>query len=399
MKRISFAAVSGLALIAALTMGTVSPAFAAETPGTVIASAEQFAAPQLLANSPRGLAVTGVTGKSVTIFTGTGASRNQPLTKPVSKLGQATFTGLTAGANYAVSVDGSIIGTATPLTYVGTATGLVVRATSTPTSVDLSWTHLATKANGGPKITYLITATPADTALATVTSQVTGMKSTILTGLNADAIYTFTVTPKNSVGAGKATSARMTRSLADITGIPTVTTPVNAPVIAPVTKPAPQVEPETKTIILPAAPAPAPAAAPAGPSTKTIYVCPDGFSDAGSDLCQKTLAYTYSTSPYTYRAEPNYVTVQTGTRTETAPGSSATGCSNGGTLYGDTCYATYPVYETQQQGTKQVKNAGPAGYTDNGSAWQQRNDMPSGYSDNGSAWVQTTAKVAKVVPA
>ena len=47
----------------------------------------------------------------------------------------------------------------------------------------------------------------------------------------------------------------------------------------------------------------------------------------------------------------------------------------------------------------QVKDATPAGYTDTGSTWSKKDAMPTGYTDNGSAWVQTTAKVAKIVPA
>jgi hypothetical protein len=52
---------------------------------------------------------------------------------------------------------------------------------------------------------------------------------------------------------------------------------------------------------------------------------------------------------------------------------------------------------------QQVKDATPAGWTDNGSSWertvQQKDATPSGWSDNGSAWIRTTAKVEKVVPA
>jgi hypothetical protein len=249
-------------------------------------------------------------------------------------------------------------------------------------------------------VSYLIEAT--SPTASPVTMKVTGTDHALITGLNPDAKYTFTVTPMLGATKGTPASATMIVTVAEAFALAKDEAAGNADPaakpaapIAPVTPVAPTAPSAPEAPASPATPSPGPAA----PSTKTIYVCPDGFSEAGSDLCERTLAYSYTTSAYTYHAEANYVTVQTGTRTETVPGSSATGCTNGGTLYGDTCYATYPVYETQQQGTKQVKDAGPAGYTDNGSAWQQRNAMPAGYADNGSAWVQTAAKVAKVVPA
>ena len=53
--------------------------------------------------------------------------------------------------------------------------------------------------------------------------------------------------------------------------------------------------------------------------------------------------------------------------------------------------------------TQQVKDAPPAGWLDNGSTYIKdvpvKDTLPAGYADNGTAWVQTTAKVATVVPA
>jgi len=50
-----------------------------------------------------------------------------------------------------------------------------------------------------------------------------------------------------------------------------------------------------------------------------------------------------------------------------------------------------------------VKDATPAGFTDNGSGWvrdvEVKDAAPTGYADNGSAWVKTAAKVQRTVPA
>ncbi len=52
---------------------------------------------------------------------------------------------------------------------------------------------------------------------------------------------------------------------------------------------------------------------------------------------------------------------------------------------------------------RQVKDAPPAVWLANGSTYIKhvpvKDTLPAGYADNGTAWVQTTAKVATVVPA
>jgi len=148
--------------------------------------------------------------------------------------------------------------------------------------------------------------------------------------------------------------------------------------------------------------------APPAPRTRTIYVCPDGFSDAG-DLCTQTRAYTYRTETasqdYTFRTE---------SRTEQCsgpgcPGSeyrnfgtdwSGTTCPNGGTMHGGQCMDWSTTTRTV---TYQVKNAPPAGWYDNGSKYAQdtqvKDSMPAGFTDNGSAWVRSAAKIAREVPA
>ena len=409
MKRNALAALSGITLALAIgstAIGSVTTAYAAESPGTVVAAAQTAAKPRILASSPRGLTVTGVHGSSVTIVTRSGPGSTTPITKSPDKSGRVTFSNLIAGANYVVVHDGKIIGSGTPVNAVGSATDLVVRATSKNNTVKLDWSHKATKTNGGAGVTYVITAKPAGGSGKTVTAEMTGTstrsssaaKSSTLSGLDPDALYVFTITPKNSAGTGKSSVARMERSLADITGIKS--TGAAEPVVV-----VNEVEPAEKPVAVkpteakPATPAPAPAPAPgpASPSTRTIYVCPDAYTETGSGVCEKTSAYTYTSIGYTYHSEPNYVQVQIGT-TERSHPFDGNACG-WGTLYGNTCYEYTAVYETRQQGTNQVKDATPAGYTDTGSTWSKKDSMPAGYTDNGSVWVQTTAKVAKVVPA
>ncbi|MCX6413756.1 MAG: fibronectin type III domain-containing protein [Actinobacteria bacterium] len=392
--------IAGILAAATVIIGTagaaIAPAASAATPTAsgvraAIQSAEVSTSVQILTTKPNSITVIGHGGQPVTVWT----KGTQPITKKPASASPVTFTGLKAGQSYAVYVGATQASVVRTLTAAGVASAVTVQAGPLESSIDVSWSIDLPASTKASSVAYLIEAT--SSTASPVTMKVIGTDHALITGLNPDAKYTFTVTPMVGTIKGTPASATMIVTVAEAFALAKDEAAGNAD---PVAKPAAPVGPvEPAAPAAPATPVAPAAPAPAAPSTKTIYVCPDGFSEAGGDLCQRTLVYTYTTSAYTYHAEPNYVTVQTGTRTETVPGSSATGCSNGGTLYGDTCYASYPVYETQQQGTKQVKDAGPAGYTDNGSAWQQRDAMPAGYSDNGSAWVQTAAKVAKVVPA
>ncbi|MSW82647.1 MAG: hypothetical protein F2840_16070 [Actinobacteria bacterium] len=401
MNRMKIAGVIAAATVILGTAGAaIAPVAHAATPSasgvrTAITSAEVSTSVQVLTTKPNSITVIGHGGQPITVWT----KGTQPITKKPTNANPVTFTGLKAGQAYAVYVGATQASVVRTLTAAGVASGVTVQAGPIDSSIDVSWDIALPSGTKASSVSYLIEAT--SPMASPVSMKVTGTDHALITGLNPDAKYTFTVTPMLGATKGTPASATMIVTVAEAFALAKDEAAGNAD---PVAKPAAPVAPVTPVAptapVAPASPAtPAPAPGPAAPSTKTIYVCPDGFSEAGGDLCERTLAYSYTTSSYTYHAEANYVTVQTGTRTETVPGSSSTGCTNGGTLYGDTCYATYPVYETQQQGTKQVKDAGPAGYTDNGSAWQQRDAMPAGYADNGSAWVQTAAKVAKVVPA
>lgn len=304
--------------------------------------------------------------------------------KLASSAGTATFNNLTPGVTYTFTAAGQ----ATKLRAIEATTpasNLTVFTTDEAGTVTLTWDHKTTLAQGD--VNYEITATPAqDTSIDLIQrekltlTQVSKDQEFRLTGLNTDALYTFTVTPINPLGAGKATSASMSRSLHELTGLTlavpgTPVTPVPAP--KPVT---PAVQPQP-------GPAPAPQPAPR-PATRTIYVCPDGYAEVGS-LCEQRTPYTYhsdtETRGYSYHEE--FVT--TGWRVNPYP------CSSG-TAHPDGCHVALG-YNTQ------VKDAAPAGWSDNGSGYtrtlQVKDAMPAGYSDNGSAWVKVTAKVAREVPA
>ncbi len=307
-------------------------------------------------------------------------------TKTATTSGTATFNNLTPGVTYTFTAAGQTtqlraIEATTP------ATNLTVFTTDTAGAVTLTWDHKNTITQGD--VNYEITATPAQEpqidanlrAKLTRTEQSKDQEFT-LTGLNTDVLYTFTVTAINTLGAGKASSASMTKSLHEITGLA-------------LTVPDPPVTPVTPTP-KPAAVLTVPAAQPAQPATRTIYVCPSGFSDVGT-LCEKTLGYTFhnetETRSYSYHTEMESY----GPWKDFGTDWSGTTCPNGGTLHpglGCMGYDQRPI---------SVKDATPADFSDNGGTWSKtttvKDSTPAGFSDNSSAWVQTAAKQAQVVSA
>ncbi len=307
-------------------------------------------------------------------------------TRTATTSGAATFNNLTPGVTYTFTAAGQTtqlraIEATTPATH------LTVFTTDTAGAVTLTWDHKNTITQGD--VNYEINATPAQEpqidanlrAKFTLTEQSKDQEFT-LTGLNTDVLYTFTVTAINTLGAGKASSASMTKSLHELTGLA-------------LTVPDPPVTPVTPTP-KPAAVPTVPAAQPAQPATRTIYVCPSGFSDVGT-LCEKTLGYTFhnetETRSYSYHTEmENY-----GPWKDFGTDWSGTTCPNGGTLHpglGCMGYDQRPI---------SVKDATPADFSDNGGTWSKtttvKDSTPAGFSDNSSAWVQTAAKQAQVVSA
>ena len=346
-----------------------------------------------------GLVVTGAKGSP-----GTLAARGEK-TRTLTPKGTASvvFRQLTPGVTYTVAIGGTKVGTGVPVAAVAGAYGLTVSTTGTPDEVLLRWNHTPAQAQGS--IGFDVTATPiAAIGRASSAPVISGSTTATVTtmALDPNVKYTLSVTPRNSASTGQATAATMTRTLAEMGGASSVpTTPAPAPA-APTPAPAPAPTPAADP-----GPAPAPAPAP-GPSTKTIYVCPADATPNG-ELCRKVSPYTWDLKAYTYHAE---------SYTYTAYGPAYT-VSTGQIGPGPTCASGwYPAWDTDPvrgsvnphceqtrqdpyiaTGTRDVKDAIPAGYTDTGSAWTKKNTPPAGYSDDGTAWVIDLPKVATVVPA
>ena len=277
--------------------------------------------------------------------------------------------------------------TAVPEGQVVAANNLRVLTTEIPGQLQLTWQHVNTPAQGA--VSYTVTAAPIGSTTDAITGTTTSNEF-VLTDLDLNDRFEFSVTAENTISRATPTMALMTKTLNDLQGKAVVTTPV-----APV-------KPATTPVATPAI-APSPIA-PVGPSTKTIYLCPDTFTEVGG-LCEKSMAYTFTTADYTYHPE---------SRTESCSGPDCPGsvymdmgyiesptwgqvhCPNGGTVYGNTCMAWST---SSKQVTYQVKDATPTGFTDNGSIWSKKDELPAGYTDNGSNWLSTTPKIARVVPA
>ena len=401
------AALATTALLAAAALLAPGANATTVTPTEGVVVAQQSL--QALASAPR--AITVITSPDTRVMIS--APKTTSRSAITDDQGRITFTALNAGTTYTITADDDTT-TAVPLVKVGRASGLTVTATERPDTVSVTWQHRATKARGGSAITYTITATPVtDAQQRTITAQ-SRTTSVELSGLDPRVVYSFAVTAHNALGAGQPSIARMSAPLTDIVGIADDSTDeddfgdngtdreVPQPHRTPNTS-QPAAAPAAPTAAASSAPAPAPR-----PTTRTIWVCPDGYADAGS-ACTQSMAYTYSsqqeTQPYTYRSE---------TRTESCAGPDCPGsqyvnfgtdwtggsCPNGGTLHGGQCLGWTG---SSRQVTYQVKNAPPAGWSDDGSQYvrtvQVKDPAPAGWSDNGSEWIRTAAKVEQVVPA
>lgn len=400
------------ALMSTLLIGVATPALAStvdpSTTGVVIAEDTRGRLTATPA-APGTIAVTTAPRTRVSVFPkqGTRTKTFSPRKGTTNARGVVTFTGLQNGVPYTVLTTTAST-TVTPIAAAGDASALRVTTTGSNSSVRLTWAHRESIQQG--PVRFLVEAIPSN-GTATIIDTVSS-RSMTLKGLDPSVRYTLRVTPANALGEGRATSARMNRSLSEIAGLAVQApqSPVEQPLaVQPVAvpRPTPSVQPEVNPTPAPAA-APAAPAAPQAPRTRTIYVCPDGFSESG-DLCTQTRAYTYrtetATQPYTYRTESR-VEQCSG---PDCPGSeyrnfgtdwSGTTCPNGGTMHSGACMGWSGSSKTVSY---QVKNAPPAGWSDNGSAYTQtsqvKDALPAGFSDNGSAWVKTAAKVAKEVPA
>lgn len=341
--------------------------------------------------APATIKVSGHDGKKVTVAT---AGQKARTITPKSKTTPAVFTKLTPGKAYTVSVDGKTVAKTTVLAAPGQTYNMVVKTTNDPGSVLMTWDYTAAPKSGD--VHFVLSATPvvgqADTTVVQLQAPIDAREA-VLSGLNPNTLYKFSVEAVNDAASGKGVDAVMTRTLGDLTGADAAATAAAEDAARKAAEDAARKVAEDAAAQQQAA-RPSSGGGSSAPAMRTIWECPTGFSDNGTD-CITTRAYTFHTETETQAY--TYSTVQTGTRRNT----DNEHCDylpdgNGGlNIY---CTGGYdePVYST-------VKNGTPAGFTDNGSAWvrdvQVKDAAPAGFSDNGSAYVKTTAKVSREVPA
>ncbi len=385
---------SVLTVVGCMTTGIAVPALAApdqDTTAGIVIAQDRSMSIDATPTAPGQVTVTTEPRSRVSLVVRSRSSEGnrQPMNRMSDGQGRAVFSDLTPGVTYSVlTVDAST--SVTALGSPGSVTGLTVTTTDEPGAVRLSWRHRGDRGKV-PGVTYRVEAVPQRSAAASIVDETTGA-SIILRGLERSVRYTFTVTPVNLLGSGTSTSARMNRSLLEITGLDalveveepreSVPAPVTQPVAAPIT---PNIQPAPAPANSVVAPTPA---TPPAPRTRTIYVCPDGFSDSGG-ACSKTSPYTFSTRAYTYTYG------KTGTETYVDSCSSGYTDSDGQFHWVEQphpCQRSRDVYGN-------IKDPTPAGWSDTGSNWSKKDDAPAGWSDNGSSYVQTADKVAREVPA
>jgi hypothetical protein len=211
-----------IALLLLAPMAT--PALADTAPDTVIAAditpePPAPAAPASVsrmvgidANIVNGLTVTGAGGSRVTL---TSRGERTRIARP-ARTSTAAFRNLTAGTVYTVRINGTLVGTGTPVAAVGPAVGLTVSTTSALDEVLLRWNQRPTRGQG-EAVSYTIVAKPV-TALGrttTTTAEVSGTTTDRAATLALDPTtrYAFTVTPRNGASVGRPTTAIMSGTL------------------------------------------------------------------------------------------------------------------------------------------------------------------------------------------
>ena len=347
-------------------------------------------------SGPRAIDITAAPGTLIRIY---GAGQ-KTRTVRTDRDGHATVKKLTAGKTYRVRTAESST-TVTPINKAGAVRNLRVTTTGDFNTVRLTWRHKAINSRGGAAIAYTVTAEPlssidaaidpvgtSDSDEGVIVEEVATTEANLV-GLDPNVRYRFRVAAHNALGHGKASTAVMDRSLSDIDGwrAPVAEQPAETPRTP--TEALPTTPPATRPSTPPAPMSP-PAATPARiakPTTKTIYVCPDGFTD-DDGLCTRTMAYTYQTQEYTYH-QGKIGTKQVLSR-----------CSSGYTdEQGNFHWIEQPhdCWRTQDV-IGDIKDTTPAGWEDTGSHWRKRDDTPAEWSDDGSQWVQTAEKIEKVVP-
>jgi len=176
--------------------------------------------------APRAVTVTTSPNTRVTLK----APRTKTRSAKTNDKGIATFTKLKAGKEYTVTADGETA-TVVPVLKVGRARDLTIMTTSEPGTITATWAHATSKAHGGLTIGYTLTAMPVEVPVGEADGVAVGgpdvpsisvetdSTEAVLRGLDPRVLYSFTVTPHNPLGVGKASVARMDRSLAEVSEI------------------------------------------------------------------------------------------------------------------------------------------------------------------------------------
>ena len=397
---VSTSLVSAPAAQAAESDATVTQANAT---GVVIAR-DQSVPLTAVPTAPRAVTVTTNPNTRITLK----APRTKARSAKTNDKGITTFTKLKAGKKYTVTTDGETV-TVVPVLKVGRARDLTIMTTSELGTITATWAHATNEARGGLTIGYTLTATPVGVADGVSVgnpdtpsiSVETDSTEAVLRGLDPRVLYAFTVTPHNPLGDGRASVARMDRSLAEVSGIA-------VPAAEDAGSDSAEEAPSTEPPAAPAAtspPASRPAANPA-PQMRTVWVCPAAFTDVDG-VCTQSMNYTFHdeklTQDYTYTSDRRLEQCAG----SDCPGSeykdfgtdwSGTTCPHGGTMHDGKCLG----WTTGQKWvTHQVKDAPPLGWYDDGSQYatdvQVKDETPSGWSDTGTEWIRTAAKVARTV--
>ena len=383
----------------------------ANAPGVVIAR-DQSVPLTAVPTAPRAVTVTTSPNTRVTLK----APRTKTRSAKTNNKGIATFTKLKAGKKYTVTADGETM-TVVPVLKVGRARDLTIMTTSEPGTITATWAHATSKARGGLTVGYTLTAMPVEVPVGVAVgvadggsvgdpdvptiSVETDSTEAVLRGLDQRVLYSFTVTPHNPLGEGRASVARMDRSLAEVSGI---AVPAADDGGSDSLEETPSTEPSEEPVAT-SPPASRPAPNPA-PQFKTVWMCPAAFTDVDG-VCTQSMDYTFhrqtQTQDYTYtsdrRLEPCIGSDCPGSQYVNSDTHWDGNCLQG-TLHDGRCH----WWTTGQKWvTYQVKDAPPLGWYDDGSQYATdvdvQDETPSGWTDTGNEWIRITAKVARTIPA
>ncbi len=286
---------------------------------------------------------------------------------------------------------------------------LALTLSSKPGTAALTWAAPRTRTK------FTVMATPVKRPAAARLIKSTAGSIASFAGLDENARYVFTVTPQVGRFTGPTSRLLMTKTLKQLralsftdqpSSVSSVTTVTTTPAVQPTFNaepvvPAPQgaaqtSAPQTSPPQTGNQPASAPTA-PTPPRTRTVYVCPAGYTELSNGTCQTSLPYSYETRAYTYTwGVVGWHDVADSYAADMVR-STGSYCPWGGSYdnVGLCVGATY--HRVNDYGN--IKDPTPAGFTDTGTEWKKKAATPAGYTDDGTQWVKSTAKIATEVPA